>query len=278
MTTTHQGRLTWLGHTLTVAAPTPDWFERLTCFTGLPVEPLAATEIPPVLTVLDERQVLVDGHDLRRFPDRPNLEAWLFLTVSDVMVHRGSFTVVHAASFLTSSGAVLVSGPPWSGKSSWAFEAQRRGLRVLGDDQVRVDPESGEVTGLPRPLKRRVLTEADVARLSPAAVRARLEDEPIALEPLPPGRVGTLEDRYPVAAILHLTRHDGPGYSLTPLRGFDATRALLDQTRCYEVDFLATVGGAARRLARRPNWRLSVGDGEIGRAFDAVLALDPAAR
>jgi len=64
---------------------------------------------------------------LRSFRNLDDLKAWLFLIVSDLMISRGEFTALHAAGFVQEGHAILVCGPPWSGKSSWALEALRRG-------------------------------------------------------------------------------------------------------------------------------------------------------
>lgn len=271
-----RGRLSWLGHELTVAAPDPVWFAWLEDFTGLAVSPDEATssggpEAPPVLTVVDDRRALVDGNDLRTFSGLNDLKAWLFLTVSDVLIERGGCTAFHAAGFVVDGHAVLVSGRPWAGKSSWAFAAAERGLAVLGDDQVLVDADAGLVYGLPRPMKRRVVPDADPPSSSCGAVRATLDDEEIVL--LPRGSTGCVPvDRgYAVSDIVHLSRHHGPGIMTVPFDPFTVVRTILDQMRGRPRAFLAQTAAAVRMLSRLRNSGLSVGDGEIARGLDAVL-------
>ncbi len=267
------GTLSWLGYRLTAAVPQTRWFDWLTNFTGLEVDRQEAPATAAVLTVLDDHRLLVDQADLRTFGSLDDLKAWLFLTVSDVMISRGAFTALHTAGFTVAGEAVLVSGPPWSGKSSWAFEAHRRGLEVLGDDQVRVDPRTGIVQGLPRPLKRRLLGEDAEQQLAPDAVRAHLDGESIALEPRRTLGLAPVDRGYRVARIIHLARHRGAGVRVEVLDRFRSVQSILDQIRAYSPAFLADAAAVARILGRLPNLLVSVGDGQVGRALDITLDL-----
>lgn len=271
----HVGCLSWLGYRLPIAVPSRVWFEWLENFTGIDVTPLPddLSNQPPLLSVIDDWHVLVDGVDLRTFPSPDDLKAWLVLTVSDVMIARGGFTAFHAAGLIVKDQAVLVSGQPWSGKSSWAFEAHARGLGVLGDDQVCVDPSRGVVHGLPRPMKRRLLAGDATTRLSEHAVRARLEDESIALEPRRTNGLAAVDRGYPIAQIIHLKRHSGAGIEVASMDRFAILKAILAQFRGAPPAFLATTAAAATMLARLPNISVSVGDGEIGRGLDTAVTL-----
>jgi hypothetical protein len=259
----------WLGYRLALAVPDEGWITRLEAFTGLAMEDdSAAGASPPALAITGERQAVVDGHDVRTFASAADLEAWLLLTVSDVMVDRGGFATIHAAAFLVADGAVLLAGPPYAGKSTLAAAARDRGIAVLGDDQVRVDPDTGLVWPLPRPTKRRVLDPA--APPLPAALRARLDDELVDLEPR--HGLAAVDVGRRVARIVHLARHAGPGVVVEPLEAFAATRGLLDQIRLHGPQALATAAAVTRRLARVPAVVLRVGDGAIGPAIEAALA------
>jgi hypothetical protein len=57
---------------------------------------------------------------------------------------------VHAAAIARGSTALLLAGPPGTGKSTLAYQAHRRGLRVLSDDAsyVQVEPEL-KIWGIP---------------------------------------------------------------------------------------------------------------------------------
>lgn len=264
MTSRLFGRMSWRGRDLPISAPDDSWFEWLTLFTGLAVRPMKASDDPVVLAVEDSRHVRVDGRALRSFESEADLRVWLGLTVSDVLIQRSDFTVLHAAAFLADGRAVLVSGPPWSGKSSFALEARRLGLAVLGDDQVALDPSSERVFAVPRPIKRRIRSQADRAGVSAAAVLARIEDEDVAIEPLglDTASASWLVEGRPVALVLQVARHAGPGVRFEVPTAFEARRGMLDQMRCYAPGFLSALGECARFLGRYPVRRVSVGDGE----------------
>jgi hypothetical protein len=187
------------------------------------------------------------------------------------MISRGEFTALHSAGFVVDGRAILVSGPPWAGKSSWAFEARRRGLEVLGDDQVRVNGQTGVVNGLPRPLKRRLFADIVQHHQSEHAVVAHLDGEYIALEPRLTTGLAPVDRGYSVARVIHLARHGGPGVDVQVLDRFRALQSILDQVRTYSPMRLADAAATARILGRLPNIRMSVGDGHIGRALDIVL-------
>lgn len=256
------GRLTWRGRVLRISAPDPSWVQWLTLFTGLPFEPMTVSDGPVVLAVEDPRHVRVDDRVLRSFEREEDLRAWLGLTVSDVLIQRGDFTVLHAAAFLVDERAVLVSGPPWSGKSSFALEARRLGLSVLGDDQVVLDPSSKRVFAVPRPIKRRIRSSEDRAAVSAVALQARIEDEDVALEPLGREAASWPDEGHPVGLVLLVGRHAGEGVRFAIPTAFDARCALLDQMRCYGPKLLPELGGCARFLGQYPTRRVSVGDGE----------------
>jgi hypothetical protein len=269
------GRVSWLGYDLPLAVPDARWFAWVENFTGLAVERLETGSLPTVLSVLDDRHVLVDETSLRRFPSPEDLKAWLFLTVSDVMIMRGGFTAFHAAALAVTDGCLLVSGLPWSGKSSWAFAALRRGLEVLGDDQVQVDPTAGTVRPLPRPLKYRLRGEEHDARLSADVIRAQLDGERIALAPRRTAGLAPVERAYRVVRIVHLARHAGTGVRVRILPKSEAFRAVLDQIRGYPPSFvLADAAAVARMLGPLQNIHISVGDGELERALDLALTFN----
>ncbi len=266
------GSLSWSGYRLTIAVPERRWFDWLSDFTGLEVEPQETRTEAPVLLVIDDLHVLVDGRDPRTFESLDDLKSWLFLTVSDVMISRGEFTALHTAGIIAAGRAVLFSGPPWAGKSSWAFEAHRRGLEVLGDDQVRVDPQTGVVTGLPRPMKRRLSSEIEGHPHSPRGpgpARRRIDRPRTAPDDRPgPGRsrISGGPDHSPGPPSRPGRR--GPGPRQIPGRPIDPR-----PDAPYSSRFLADAAASVRILGRLPNIRLSVGDGQIGPAMDIALDL-----
>jgi hypothetical protein len=72
--------------------------------------------------------------------------------------HLKTLVGVHSAAVVINGHCVVFCGYSHSGKSAIAREALARGFPVLSDEYVLIDPESGDVQGWPRPLRRR---EAD---------------------------------------------------------------------------------------------------------------------
>gem|GEM_PF-2495142 len=267
------GVVHWLGQGLSLSLPDAAWAARVQAFTGLTLEP---GPVPvPLLAVTGPREVVVDGVDRRHFRDSAQLEVWLMLTISDVLLERGGHLALHAACLLRDGAAVLLTAPPWSGKSSWALAAARAGWEVAGDDQVVLRPDEGRVIGLPRPFKRRLLAPQDEAAAAPSALRGEWEGERLALEPRP---AGDPEVAHAVGLICHLERHAGPGVRIEPLAPAASAPRLMRQIRGVTPASLRSLAAAGRFLAARPNLRVSVGDGEIAAGLAAVRDWLPGGR
>jgi hypothetical protein len=115
------------------------------------------------------------------------------------------------------------------------------------------------------------LVKEDEQYLSRRAVCAHVDGEYIALEPRRTGGLAPVDRGYPVGAIIHLARHNGRGVEVRSLRKFEAFQSILNQLRVYAPAALADAAASARVLGRLPNFQMSVGDGEIGRAMDMAL-------
>lgn len=273
MSATVTGVVHWLGQRLSLRLPDANWANRVQAFTGLTLEP---APVPvPLLAVTGPQEVVVDGVDRRHFRDPAQLEVWLMLTISDVLLERGGHLALHAACLVRDEATVLLTAPPWSGKSSWALAAARDGWEVAGDDQVVIRPDQGLVIGLPRPFKRRLLSPRDEAMASPWALRGEWEGERLALEPRP---AGDPEAAHPVGLICHLERHAGPGVRIEPLAPAAAIPRLMRQFRGVTPTSLRSVAAAGRFLSACPNLRVSVGDGEIAAGLAAVRDWPPGGR
>lgn len=270
------GVLSWRGYDLACAVPDGHWFEEMEAFTGLEVVPAAEGDTGiPTLLVIDERMVLVDGGALRFFDDAAHLKAWLYLTISDVMVTRGEMLTFHAASYLQGDQAVLISGQPWAGKSTWAETLRRDGLTVLGDDQVAVCEQSGEVTPLPRPCKQRLIDARAWHALSSEAIRTHLDGEAIALEPRLPLGLSPVHRSHRVSHILHLQRRQEPGVVLQPLEPFEAAQQCMGQFPQFSPQRFRRIAAVVKRWASIPSYRLEVGEGSLAEAIERARAIAP---
>ena len=268
------GLLSWRQYDLRIAVPTPAWAVDLEAFTGLTFVPTPRPIHGPMLEVLDDCTVAVDGVAWEPFSCNADLRAWLYLTVSDVMIMRGELTVLHAAAFCHDSKVMLLCGGEWSGKSTMTLAALNAGYEVLGDDQVLLAPESEGVYALPRPVKCRMGTTGVPQGLPGDAVQAKLGEEAVALLPRKSKGHAGCNSCYPLGSLIHLRRHPGPGVQITQPARFEGLQQVLNQTRCYSRrDPLVHAARQANRLTRLPTYRVSVGDYETERALALITAL-----
>lgn len=71
------------------------------------------------------------------------------------MEHLSRLVAVHAALLVVDGTGVVLPGPSFAGKSTLALAAAEAGVHVVSDEYTLVDPESGLVTGVTRPVRRR---------------------------------------------------------------------------------------------------------------------------
>ena len=187
----------------------------------------------------------------------PMLEWGLNWCVSS---HCHQYLIVHAAVLERSGGALLLPGPPGSGKSTCCAGLVSRGWRLLSDELTLVDPPSAAVAPLPRPVSlknasidivRGILPAAvlsptvrdtlkgSVAHLKPPTDSVRRATEPARprwivlphyqagaparLKPLPKGR-----------AFMQLA-DSAFNYSLHGRNGFDVLAQIVEACTCYEL-------------------------------------------
>jgi len=98
-------------------------------------------------------QVTFDGHEpflpLPRQMAAPMLEAALNWCVG-TFAHQ--FVVIHAATLAHGGRALLMPAPPGSGKSTLCAALMCRGWRLLSDEFALLDPETGALQPIPRPV------------------------------------------------------------------------------------------------------------------------------
>lgn len=71
------------------------------------------------------------------------------------MEHLAHLVAVHAALLVVDGVATIIPGPSHAGKSTLALAAADVGIHVVTDEYVLIDPTTGLVTGVPRPIRRR---------------------------------------------------------------------------------------------------------------------------
>lgn len=263
----------WADASVTVAAHESAVLDEIAAFTGLP--PVAA-DVPlgrATLNVLGTRDVYVhDQH--RRYDSWADRSIWLALTVGEFLANESEALLLHAASIRLHGEAVLFLGEPFAGKSTLAHEALRRGMVVMGDDQVRWDPETCRVQALPRPIKLRVPVDAELPPGLAAAgipLRGRLDGEETLMLPRGAGHTSPAE-WYPVRRMVHLTRRDDPGCSLETIRDEKRVRRWIGaQLRGALARHSEPFEHLARGLLAAPQMHLAVGTGATDRALDLLL-------
>ncbi len=177
--------------------------------------------------------------------------------------------LVHSAAVGDGSGAVLLTGPGGSGKSTTALTCATAGLRYLGDDYVAIEPALGLVHPVYRTAKldgrhrdrhpallptfepgregEKALGYLDASREAHtvrAVVLPRVTGGTTSLRPTSPGRA--------LLALAPATVLQLPGDAASRLR---AMRAMLDGLPAYDLalgDDLEVVPGLLRSLLRAP--------------------------
>ncbi len=167
---------------------------------------------------------------------------------------------VHAAAIVRGGVALLLAGPPGTGKSTLAYQAHRLGLRVLSDDAVYVqlDPEF-RVWGVPGRV--RLLTTAvthfpELAGRSPTFLANG--DEKLVVQC--PGEWPAATAPAPVAtrARVCLLERTGTTVSKAPASPAEVQASLKDGIGLSRARYGASLDEALQRLAGAGGWRVSL--------------------
>ena len=264
----------WGGATVTVATEEPRLLDELSAFTGLPQRRVAVALGRADLNVVGDGEVFVRGQ-LRRFTTPADRLIWLVLTLGEFLASGTRPPILHAAAVELDGVAVLFTGEPYAGKSTLTLEALAQGYRVLGDDQVRLEPGGHRVQPLPRPVKLRIAPEdplpAGLAHQQ-QPLRGWLEQEGALMLRRGPATVAP-EAWLPVAAVVHMERTEQPGVSLQPLTPAAVQPALQRQLRGSALEETDPFTGSCSGIAALPQLRLAVGVDCSGEALRRVIAL-----
>ena len=87
-----------------------------------------------------------------------------------VSAHCHQYLIVHAAVVERSGRALLLPAPPGSGKSTLCAALVNRGWRLLSDELALIDPASGAIAPLPRPVSLKNASIDVIRRFVPSAV------------------------------------------------------------------------------------------------------------
>jgi HprK-related kinase A len=189
----------------------------------------------------------------------PMLEWGLNWCVSS---HCHQYVVVHAAVLARDDRAVLLPAPPGSGKSTLCAALALRGWRLLSDELALIEPESGSVCPLPRPISLknasidvigafsseaefgepvRDTVKGTVAHMKPPALGVR-EAERLArpawvvFPRYVPGRAATMAPLAKAQACMQLIEN-AFNYDVHGRRAFQVLGDVVDTSACFEFSY-----------------------------------------
>lgn len=179
-----------------------------------------------------------------------------------VSFHCHQYLIVHAAGVEKSGCALLLPGPPGSGKSTLCAALVSRGWRLLSDELTLLDLATGEAIPLPRPISLKnvsievirgfardaILSKPvhDTAKGSVAHMRAPLESvrrAPERARPrwivLPSYRAGaaTALKSLSKARVFMVLADQAFNYDLHGRRGFEALADVVGGCACFEFEY-----------------------------------------
>lgn len=179
-----------------------------------------------------------------------------------VSAHCHRQLILHAAVVERSNRALVLPAPPGSGKSTLCAGLVSRGWRLLSDELALVDPATGNIVPLPRPVSLKNASIEVIRRFSPAAVlgptvhdtlkgsvahmtppieSVRRAAEParprwIVLPRYEPGAAPRLEPLPRGRAFMQLV-DSAFNYHLHGRRGFEVLAQMIEACACYEFAY-----------------------------------------
>jgi len=172
------------------------------------------------------------------------------------------YLIVHSAVIEKAGRAVILPAPPGSGKSTLCAGLVARGWRLLSDELTLIEPESGNIVPLARPVSLKNASIDVIRRFSPQAVlgptvhdttkgsvthmkppvesvRRSAEKARPAWVILPRYEAGTAARLTPLGkarAFMQLA-DNAFNYSLHGRRGFEVLAGLIETCGCYEFAY-----------------------------------------
>lgn len=176
--------------------------------------------------------------------------------------HCHQYLVFHAAVVEKDGHAMILPAPAGSGKSTLCAGLVMRGWRLLSDELTLLDPATGTLVPLPRPVGLKNASIDVIRRFVPAAVIGRLANDTAkgtvahmqppnesiahAADTALPGWIvypryvagapARLQAWPKARAFMHMA-NNGFNYSLHGAAGFDALSRLVDGSICHEFTY-----------------------------------------
>lgn len=154
-------------------------------------------------------------------------------------VHLHRFLIIHAAAVERGGRVLILPAPPGSGKSTLCAGLVWRGWRLLSDELTLIDPSTGHITPVPRPVS---LKNASIDVIKQFAPQARFG--PVVPETVkgsiahfspPPGAVERRHDNALPGWVVLPRFVAGADTQLTPLSKGRALMALADNAFNYHL-------------------------------------------
>lgn len=267
------GRVDWQGASLTLSVPDRRWLDRIDDLLGLGAA--ATVDGTSDIRVHDGQRLRSFDTDVE-FDTQADLLVWLALTTVDVLAEKAHAVLLHAAALRLGDGFVLLSGPPFAGKSTIALRAKAAGVGLAGDDVVLVCPRTLRASPVPRPIRERVSrNEARAGTSDPLSIgtplAGMLDGEGCRLHPRGSDPAVVSDADLPIVAVYFLRRHAGSGLRFAVPEPFEAITSLLDHARAWGPAPLPALARLAALAKGCPCTILSVGDDEADAALLALV-------
>jgi len=204
----------------------------------------------------------------------PMLEWGLNWCVSS---HCHQYLVIHAAVVEKHGHALILPAPPGSGKSTLCAGLVTRGWRLLSDELTLIDPASGQLVPVPRPIGLKNASIEVIRRFAPGAVIGRSSSDTMkgtvahmqaprasvlcAKETALPGWIvfprfiagspARLQP-WPKAHAFMRLADNAFNYSLHGAAGFEALAQMVDRSLCFEFSYGDLEEAAALFAELRP--------------------------
>lgn len=177
-------------------------------------------------------------------------------------MHLHRFLIVHAAVVERGGRALILPAPPGSGKSTLCAGLVWRGWRLLSDELTLIDPASGRITPVPRPVSLKNASIDVIRQFAPQASFGPVVHETVKgsighFSP-PPGTVERAREtalpawvvlpRYLAGAPTHLQPlsngrtlmalvDNAFNYQMHGATGFHTMACLVDRSACFEFSY-----------------------------------------
>lgn len=187
-----------------------------------------------------------------------------------IHAHAHQFLVLHGAVLEQAGGGLLLPAPPGSGKSTLCAALMCRGWRLLSDELVLIDLETGGLHGLARPISLKNHSIDLLRRRSPEAfITAPVHDTAKgAVAHMRPSTasVQRVQEPVPPRWVVFPRYQSGAGLEIQPLSRMEVFKGLLENAFNYSLLGATGFQVLADLVEQVSGWTARYGD------LDAVIA------